>query len=103
MSASVDPSSAVPSAGDWPDRRHKVLDWLVKQTPTQPFIDNIVVEMCRQLATEGVPVARATLHFSTRNPQWLGARILWRTGMTEAEIQTFGYGVELTSQYLDSP
>jgi adenylate cyclase len=59
--------------------------------------------MCTRLAADGLPVARATLHFSTRNPQWLGARILWKTGLTEAEIQTFGYGVELTSQYLDSP
>jgi adenylate cyclase len=104
----LSPSNAILDAnctldGDWPARRHKVLDWLVTETPAQPFIDNIFVEMCNRLVAEGVPVARATLHFSTRNPQWLGARILWQTGMTEGEIQTFDYGVELTSQYLDSP
>ena len=102
-SSNTGPGSDAALDGDWPLRRHKVLDWLVIETPTQPFIDNIFVEMCNRLVAEGVPVARATLHFSTHNPQWLGARILWKTGMTEAEIQTFGYGVELTSQYLDSP
>ena len=104
MSASLEPSPILSaSPGNWPERQHQALDWLMRQTATQPFIDNIFVEMCMRLAAEGVPVARATLHFSTLNPQWLGARILWRTGMTAADIQTFGYGVELTSQYLDSP
>ncbi|MET0746877.1 MAG: adenylate/guanylate cyclase domain-containing protein [Rhizobium sp.] len=97
------PTSELESGGDWPAQRHKTLDWLMLETRTQPFIDNIFVEMCNRLVAEGLPLARATLHFSTRNPQWLGARILWQTGMTEADIQTFGYGVELTSQYLDSP
>lgn len=81
----------------------KIVEWLMLETRTQPYIDNIFVELCQRLVAMGVPVARATLHFSTRNPQWLGARILWQTGMTEAEIQTFDYGVELTTQYLGSP
>ncbi|MGV1845680.1 MULTISPECIES: adenylate/guanylate cyclase domain-containing protein [unclassified Rhizobium] len=92
-----------PPAGHLSLAHGKILEWLIMETRTQPYIDNIFVEMCDRLVAEGVPVARATLHFSTRNPQWLGARILWETGMTEAEIRTFDYGVELTTQYLGSP
>jgi len=97
------PAAHSEPAGMWPARRRPTLDWLMLETRTQPFIDNIFVEMCSRLVTEGVPIDRATLHFSTRNPQWLGARILWLPGMDQADIQTFDYGVELTSQYLNSP
>ena len=92
-----------PHEGVWPTQRRKILDWLVTETRNERFIDNILVEMCKRLLDAGVPVTRVTLHFRTHHPQWLGARILWRKGMSEAEIRTFDYGVEETAQYLNSP
>jgi adenylate cyclase len=94
-----------PSASDgvWPAHKRRILDWLVMETRGQRFLDNILVEMSRKLIDAGVPVARATLHLRTNNPQWLGARMLWKTGMSEAEFQTFDYGVEDSAQYLNSP
>jgi adenylate cyclase len=92
-----------PHEGVWPTQRRKILDWLVTETRNERFIDNILVEMCKRLSDADVPVTRATLHFRTHHPQWLGARILWRKGMSEAEIRTFDYGVEETAQYLNSP
>jgi adenylate cyclase len=91
------------SEGTWPIRRRKILDWLVNETRSERFIDNIFVDMCWRLSQAGVPVARATLHFRIHHPQLVGARILWRAGLSEAEIDTFGYGVEDTAQYLNSP
>ncbi len=78
------------SEGVWPSRRRKIIDWLVNETRDERFIDNIFVQMCQRLRDEGVPVARASLHFRTLHPQWLGARILWKTGLREARIDTFG-------------
>jgi adenylate cyclase len=98
-----DPAVRSPDEGIWPTRRRKILDWLMTETQNDRFIDNIFVEMCKKLRDADLPVARATLHFSTHNPQWLGARILWQKGMDEAEIRTFDYGVEDTAQYLNSP
>ncbi|TCR91714.1 adenylate cyclase [Rhizobium sp. BK376] len=95
--------AAAAEDGVWPAQRHSILDWLITDTRNERFIDNIFVEMCRRLSEAGVPVARATLHFRTHHPQWLGARILWRTGLTEAKITTFGYGVETTPQFQNSP
>ncbi|MGO4438484.1 adenylate/guanylate cyclase domain-containing protein [Rhizobium sp. RAF56] len=89
--------------GAWPARRRAILDWLVNETRTERFIDNILVELCKRLSAEGVPVARATLHFRIQHPQWMGARILWKTGMDEAEIDTIEYGVEVTPQFQHSP
>lgn len=89
--------------GLWPVRRRRILDWLVNETRGERFIDNILVEMCERLQAAGVPVTRSTLHFRTMHPQWLGARILWATGMTEGKIDTFAYGVEKTPQFLNSP
>jgi adenylate cyclase len=89
--------------GNWPTKQSKILDWLMNDVRDQRFIDNILVELCEKMQAIGVPVARATMHFRTLHPQWLGARILWRTGMKEADIATFSYGVENTPQFLASP
>jgi adenylate cyclase len=102
------PSSAISSsragsadlpAGD----RNGIVEWLLSQTRNERFVDNIFVAMCDKLIEAGVPVSRGTLHFRTLHPQWLGARILWLKGMKEAEIRPFGYGVEDTAQYRNSP
>lgn len=91
------------SVGYWPRQRTSSLDWLVNETRNERFIDNLLVQLCGRLRDEGVPVSRATMHFRTHHPQWLGARILWRVGMTEANITTFDYGIENTPQFLRSP
>lgn len=80
-----------------------IVEWLMTETRDERFIDNIFVQMCGKLVEAGVPLSRATLHFRILHPQWLGARILWLTGMDEAEIETFGHGVEDTAQYRNSP
>lgn len=81
----------------------RILDWLMKGSHDEPLIDKVFVELCSRLRLAGVPVARASLHFRTQHPQWLGARIIWRSGMRNAEIQTVGYHVEATAEFLKSP
>jgi adenylate cyclase len=89
--------------GAWPAKRRKVLDWLVHDTRDQRFVDNLLVDMSERLVAAGVPIARASLHFQTNHPQWRGARLLWRTGIQEAEIDLYGYEVENTQVFLRSP
>lgn len=87
----------------WPSKRRELIDWLMRGTQAERYIDRILVELCEQLIEKGVPVARSTLHFRTHHPEWLGARILWRKGSVEAKITTFDYGVEQTEQFRRSP
>ena len=89
--------------GRWPRRRTAILDWLINGTSDQRYLDNILVECCIRLRHIGVPVARMTLHLRTNNPQWLGARVLWRTGMAEAEVVPTDYAVIETEQFRVSP
>ncbi|MGV1761014.1 adenylate/guanylate cyclase domain-containing protein [Rhizobium sp. A22-96] len=89
--------------GCWPTKQNKILDWLMNDVRDQRFIDNILVELCEKLVAAGIPVARSSMHFRTLHPQWLGARILWRTGMKEGDIATFSHGVDKTPQFLASP
>ncbi|AYG61614.1 adenylate/guanylate cyclase domain-containing protein [Rhizobium jaguaris] len=103
FSAEAAAKAHVESQGSWPTRRSAILDWLVHDTRGERFIDNILVDLCGRLRAAGVPVGRATLHFRTLHPEWLGARILWRTGLEEANISTFSHGVETTPQFLASP
>jgi len=97
------PQPSEPSVGQWPRQRTASLDWLVNETRNERYIDNLLVQLCDRLRDEGIPVSRATMHFRTHHPQWLGARILWKTGMTEAKITTFDYGIENTPEFLRSP
>lgn len=103
MQISSQPPSPSIEGESWPARRRSVLDWLIIETRNERFIDNILVEMCERLQAVGVPVARATLHFRINHPQWLGARILWRKGLAEAEIDLYDYGTQNTALYLNSP
>jgi len=91
------------SGGARPAESHDIIEWLMTGTHDERFIDHIFVKMCDRLSEAGVPVSRGTLHFRILHPQWLGARILWVNGAKDAEIQTFGYGVEDTAQYRNSP
>jgi adenylate cyclase len=87
----------------WPHIRHPILDWLINETYTERYIDNIFVELCERLNDAGISIDRATLHLRTYHPQWLGARIYWYPGMTEAKINTFDYGIDKTPEFLLSP
>jgi len=89
--------------GGWPVERRAILDWLMTETRDERFLDRILVQMCKRLIDEGVPVARATMHVRTLNPQWMGARMLWTKGQDKADFLTFGYGIEDTSQFQNSP
>ncbi len=98
----ADPREADDS-GLWPSRRTPVLDWLVKGTRDQRFLDNIFVELCRRLEQHGVPLVRAGMFLETLHPQWLGVRILWRRGMTEADMRPTPYSARETEAYRLSP
>ena len=63
-----------------------VVHWLINDTRDERFIDNIFAELCVRLQRAGVPVKRASFHVMINHPQWLGARIMWADGMSEAEI-----------------
>lgn len=89
--------------GAWPTARNPVLDWLVGETRSERFLDNLFRDMCVRLNASGMMIGRATIHLRVHHPQWLGARILWRRGMEEAEIDTFDYGIEETPQFQRSP
>ena len=92
----------IPS-GAWPLHRSPILDWLVRDTASQPYIDNIFVELCERLRDRGVPIGRATLHIRINHPQWLGARMLWRPGLAEAELQLNAYDGLSSDAFLQSP
>jgi len=89
--------------GTWPRERRPVLDWLMNETRSQRFLDNLLVELCERLLAEGVSVARSSLHLRIQHPQWQGARILWQPGVEEAHIDTFDYEVDTTELFLRRP
>jgi adenylate cyclase len=87
----------------WPRERTETLAWLATGTSADRFIDDIFVEMCARLRRSGIPVARAMMYLDSNHPQWLGAGIQWKLGVSEAEIEYFKYGSRQTARYLDSP
>lgn len=91
------------ATGHWPGRRAAVLDWLVKGTRDERYLDNIFVELCQRLERGGLRLARAAMFLETHNPQWLGARILWRRGLDQAELRPFDFDTRETDAFLLSP
>jgi adenylate cyclase len=91
------------NGGKWPADRRVVLDWLMNETSSQRFLDNLLVEMCERLIGDGVSVARSSLHLRIQHPQWQGARILWQPGAKDAHIDTFDYDVDTTELFLRRP
>ncbi|MCE7027576.1 adenylate/guanylate cyclase domain-containing protein [Jiella avicenniae] len=99
-------STTLPNAvrdGVWPARRTDILDWLVQKTSGERFIDVIFQQLCDRLVEAGLPLGRASLHFRIDNPQWFGARIVWRKGTGQPEVNTFEHGTMDTIGYSGSP
>jgi adenylate cyclase len=89
--------------GRWPTRLSAALDWLVRDTTNQPFLDNLFAEFCERLKDEGVPLARTTMHLRTLHPQFMGARLLWRPGLKEAELFFIEHGMREEPRFRHSP
>jgi adenylate cyclase len=98
----IEPARPIES-GRWPTRRGAALDWLVNQTVTQPFLDNLFAELCQRLRAEGMPLTRATMHLRTLHPQFQGARVLWRPDLAEAELNLLEYGIFDDPRFVNSP
>jgi adenylate cyclase len=89
--------------GEWPRARSAMLDWLMRGIADEPFFDNLFVELCARFRAQGGSIARAMLTVRTNHPEWLGARMVWQPGMTEAEIRRVDYEALLQDSYLRSP
>src|SRR4051794_37597900 len=95
--------SMAAETGSWPSRRSQALDWLVNRSVKQPYVDNLFAELCQRLLEDGIPLARATLHFRTLHPQFMGARMLWRPGLDVAEITFAEHSALYEPRYQNSP
>jgi adenylate cyclase len=91
------------NTGRWPTRLSSALDWLVRETSTLPFVDDLYAGFCERLVAEGVPIDRAAMYLRTLHPQFWGARVLWRPGMEEAEIVTVEATMLEDPRFLNSP
>jgi adenylate cyclase len=89
--------------GRWPTRLSAALDWLIRETAGQPYMDNLFAELCQRMVEEGLPLARATMHLRTLHPQFMGARVLWRLGMKDAELFFIEHGMLEEPRFRHSP
>ncbi|MCB2012576.1 MAG: adenylate/guanylate cyclase domain-containing protein [Geminicoccaceae bacterium] len=91
------------AGGQWPNRRSPAIDWLVHETRTQPFFDNLFGELCERLVADGLPVDRAAVHIRTLHPQFAAGTIRWEPGMATAELTTHGHEALSSDTFLNSP
>lgn len=89
--------------GRWPRRRSRAIDWLVRESVRERFIDDVFARVCELLRADGLPLDRATLHLRALHPQFIGATIEWRPGMAAAEVRFHDRSTLATRAYLDSP
>lgn len=84
-------------------KRPALFQWLSTGLREEPTAERIFFEFCNRLTDCGVSLSRCSLHFRVHHPQWLGTRIIWARGQTEAEVHTVAYDVEATDAFLRSP
>ena len=92
-----------PHSGQWPSRLSAALDWLVRDTVSEPFLDNLFGDLCQRLRQEGLPLTRATMHLRVLHPQFQGARVLWRVDRPEPELNLLKHGVFDDPRFVNSP
>lgn len=83
--------------------RVQILDWLAAGVRYQPRGEKVFAELCARIVACGIPLSRATLHLRVHHPQWLGTRMTWMRGQSDASVQTIAYDVEATDVFLRSP
>src|SRR5262249_55693594 len=83
-------------------RKTELVGWLTEEGRFAPDIGRLLEALCEKLTALGVPIARATAHVRTLHPEFRGATRIWRRGES-IEIRTTRHGIQLTSDYENSP
>ncbi|MBB3659434.1 adenylate cyclase [Rhizobium sp. BK650] len=85
------------------DPRAEVIEWLSQGLRDEASSERIFVQLCERLTKAGIALSRATLHFRVHHPQWLGTRLIWYRGYSQADVQNVAYDVEASDVFRLSP
>ncbi len=85
------------------DPSAEMIEWLSQGLRDEASSERIFVQLCERLMKAGIALSRATVHFRVHHPQWLGTRLIWYRGYSQAEVQNVAYDVEATDVFLRSP
>ncbi|HEX8375683.1 MAG TPA: hypothetical protein VF606_10945, partial [Geminicoccaceae bacterium] len=91
------------SRGRWPAFPGPALDWLVRDTTGQRFVENLFAQLCGRLLAEGLPLDRVSLNIRVLHPQFMGVRMLWRPGLDEAETIRIEHAMATDARFINSP
>jgi adenylate cyclase len=80
-----------------------VVDWLVAGAPAARRPEEVLLELCHQLRSAGVPLYRAGVFVRTLHPNVLGRGFIWHETLDKVEINEAAYDFLESEQYLRSP
>jgi adenylate cyclase len=97
-------SAAVPgAAGNWPEARSPILDWLIGDARRLPDDATLLRALCERLVEAGMPLARASFHIRTLHPQLFGMGFYWQRGADDIRVFRAEHGIQQTPLYQRSP
>src|ERR687892_1154850 len=97
-------SAAVPgAAGNWPEARSPILDWLIGDARRLPDDATLLRALCERLVEAGMPLARASFHIRVLHPQLFGMGFYWQRGADDIRVFRAEHGIEHTAMYQHSP
>jgi adenylate cyclase len=100
--AAAEPATAA-DAGDWPERRSPILDWLIGEARRLPNGRSLLRALCERLVAAGLPLARASFHMRVLHPRLFGTGYYWQRGSDEIRVFRAEHGIERTELYQQSP
>ena len=92
-----------PDAGDWPEHRSPILDWLIGEARRLPNGRSLLRALCERLVAAGLPLARASFHMRVLHPRLFGMGYYWQRGSDEIRVFRAEHGIEQTELYQRSP
>lgn len=95
--AATHPSHGRPIGGG------NIANWILGAADRGESDVKFLDELCWRLVGDGIPLARATLHFGTLHPLIAGLAVRWSRTRSVTEEIHITHGADTTEEYLHSP
>jgi len=80
-----------------------VIDWLVEGAPPTRLPQDVLLDLCRRLVSQGLPLYRAAAFVRTLHPNVLGRGFIWHHDRDAVEVNEVAYDFLDSDLFLKSP
>ena len=80
-----------------------VIEWLIEGAPPARLPQDVLLQLCRRLVAQGMPLYRVAVFVRTLHPNVLGRAFIWNEDRDAVEVVEAQYDFLESEQFLRSP